>query len=79
MKNVTITLDEKVARWVRVWAAENDTSVSRFVGEVLKERMNTELAYKRAHKRFMGKGKEKISTSGKYPTREELHDRDLLR
>ena len=33
MKNVTITLDEEVARWARVMAAEQNTSVSRLVGE----------------------------------------------
>jgi plasmid stability protein len=26
MKNVTINLDEEVARWARVWAARHDTS-----------------------------------------------------
>jgi hypothetical protein len=38
MKNVTITLDEKVARWARIKAAEKDTSVSRLVGEMLREK-----------------------------------------
>ena len=27
MKNITITLDEKVARWARIRAVEEDTSV----------------------------------------------------
>lgn len=35
MRNVTISLDEEVARWVRVAAAEHDLSVSRYVGEIL--------------------------------------------
>jgi hypothetical protein len=39
LKNVTITLDEDVARWARIWAAERDTSVSRLVGELLREKM----------------------------------------
>jgi hypothetical protein len=37
MKNVTITLDEKVARWARIRAAEEETSLSRLVGEMLRD------------------------------------------
>lgn len=37
MRNVTITLDEEVARWVRIEAAKRETSVSRLVGEMLRE------------------------------------------
>jgi predicted HicB family RNase H-like nuclease len=43
MKNVTITLDEEVARWARIKAATQETSVSRLVGEILKEKMEQEL------------------------------------
>ena len=35
MKNITITLDEETAAWVRIQAAEQNKSVSRFVGEHL--------------------------------------------
>ena len=38
MKNVTITLDEDTAQWIRVQAANRATSVSRVVGEMLRER-----------------------------------------
>jgi hypothetical protein len=37
MRNVAITLDDETASWVRVYAAGQRLSVSRFVGEVLKE------------------------------------------
>jgi hypothetical protein len=36
---VTVTLEEDVARWARIEAARRDTSVSRLLGELLKERM----------------------------------------
>jgi len=39
MKNVTITLEEEVARWARIMAAKENTSVSRLVGELLREKM----------------------------------------
>jgi len=39
LRNVTVTLEEDVARWARIEAACRDTSVSRLLGELLKERM----------------------------------------
>jgi len=38
MSNVTVSLDEETARWVRVEAARRDVSVSRFLTELLSER-----------------------------------------
>jgi len=40
LRNVTVTLEEDVARWARMEAAQRDTSVSRLLGELLKERMS---------------------------------------
>jgi hypothetical protein len=34
-----VTLEEDVAQWARIEAARRDTSVSRLLGELLKERM----------------------------------------
>lgn len=39
LRNVTVTLEEDVAQWARIEAAKRDTSVSRLLGELLKERM----------------------------------------
>ena len=39
LRNVTVTLEEDVAQWARIEAARRDTSVSRLLGEILKERM----------------------------------------
>ena len=38
MKNVTITLDEEVVVWAKICAAKQETSLSRLVGEMLKEK-----------------------------------------
>ena len=40
LRNVTVTLEEDVAQWARIEAARQDTSVSRLLGELLKERMS---------------------------------------
>jgi hypothetical protein len=42
LRNVTVTLEEEVARWARIEAARRDTSVSRLLGALLKERMAVE-------------------------------------
>ncbi|MGD9868641.1 MAG: hypothetical protein AB7U38_11640 [Hyphomicrobiales bacterium] len=79
MKNVTITLDEKVARWARVKAAELDKSLSRFIAELLTETMQHEAAYEQAMRSYLSAAPRSISTSAKYPKRDELYDRPVLR
>jgi hypothetical protein len=37
-----VTLEEDVARWARIEAARRDTSVSRLLGELLRERMSAQ-------------------------------------
>ncbi len=76
MKNVTITLDEEVARWARIRAAERNTSVSRLVGEMLKEKMEEEENYRRAMEHFLAQKPQVLRKPGtRLPTREELHER----
>lgn len=76
MKNVTITLDERVARWTRIRAAEQNTSVSRLVGELLREKMVNEEEYPVAMQQYLSQAPRKLKKSGaKYPSREALHAR----
>lgn len=79
LKNVTITLDDAVARWARLEAARENTSVSRFVGELLAERMQGSQAYDAAMERYLSVKPRAISHGRPYPTRDELHDRAGLR
>ena len=44
LRNVTVTLEEEAARWARIEAARRDTSVSRLLGELLRERMSNQSA-----------------------------------
>ena len=76
MKNVTITLDEEVARWARIRAAERETSVSRLVGELLREKMLEEEIYQVSMQHFLSKSPSVLKEPGaSYPSREEVHDR----
>lgn len=54
MKNITITMEDAVAEWVRIEAARRDSSVSRLVGEWLGERMRQEDAYAQAMREALG-------------------------
>lgn len=76
MKNVTITIEEDVARWARVWAAEHDTSVSRILGETLKEKMDKEASYARAQKSYFSRQAKPLKGSKQtYPERNEVYER----
>lgn len=76
MKNVTITLEEEVARWARVRAAERNTSVSRLVGELLREKMREEEAYRLAMEQFLAQKPQVLRKAGtSLPKREDLHER----
>ena len=75
MRNLTISLDERVARWARVAAAERDVSVSRFVSDLLRARMEEDEAYAAAKQRSMARRPRRLKAPGdEYPSRDELHD-----
>lgn len=80
MKNVTISLDEAVARWARVRAAEQDKSLSRFLAELLEEQMTREQDRQRWLETFRSVKPVRLREPGeKLPTRDELYDRNVLR
>ena len=73
MKNITITLPDEVARWLRVKAAENERSVSKWLTELLEGMQRQEDGYEVAMKRFLARKPWKMEwVDGRKPTREEL-------
>jgi hypothetical protein len=78
LRNITITLDENVARWARLEAAKQETSVSRLLGRILAERMAQQDEYRLAMRRALGR-KPFLRRDGPYLSREEVHDRTRLR
>ena len=78
LRNITITLEESLARWARIEAARSDTSVSRFLAEILKERMMQKNNYEVAKRRALAR-KPFLKTDGRYLSREQAHDRERLR
>ena len=80
MKNVTITLDKEVARWARIRAAEEETSLSRLVGDLLREKMLAESNYQTSMQNYLAQSPRVLKRKGDaYPDREDLHDRLGLR
>ncbi|HET8697305.1 MAG TPA: hypothetical protein VFO94_07465 [Gammaproteobacteria bacterium] len=80
MKNITITLDEKTATWVRVYAAQRGQSVSRLLGEMLQERMREVRDYDQAMRSYFAAKPFKFEwVDARKPEREDLYDRTGLR
>ena len=76
MRNVTISLDDETARWARIEAARRDTSLSRYVGDLLREQMTEPEAYERAQQSYLSRGPVTLRVLGQqYPTRDEVHQR----
>lgn len=80
MKNITITLDETTAAWVRLYAAGRGTSVSRVPGELLQEQLRGTAEYDEAMRRYPAKPPMVLQgPDERDATRDEPHDRAGLR
>lgn len=74
-RNVTISMDEETARWARVEAARSDTSVSQWIGDLLRRHREREAAYEAARQAFRETPPTQLKKRGGYPAREQLHER----
>lgn len=83
MPNMTITADEETLQRARVEAAKRNVSVSRFVGEILKEKFQEDDEYDRAMQEFFSRGPYLEPPARKdgrsWPTRDEIYDRQVLK
>ena len=80
MRNVTITLTDELALWLRVRAAEQDRSVSSWLAQLIEGIKLQEDDYQSAMERALAIEPWQAEwTQGHRPTRDELHDRDSLR
>jgi hypothetical protein len=77
--NLTITASDDVLRRVRVEAATRGVSVSRFVGEVLRDKFVEDDAHDRAMVEFFERDpyldSEARADGCGWPTRDEIHQR----
>ena len=80
MKNVTVSLPEDTARWLRVEAAKADRSVSAWLADLLESLRRQDDEYEAAMARYLAIKPRKFQwVDGRKPTREELHDRASFR
>ena len=80
MRNMTITLTEELALWLRERAAEQDRSVSSWLAQLIEGIKLQEDDYQSAMERALViKPRPAEWIEGHRPAREELHDRDSLR
>jgi hypothetical protein len=72
--HVTVTLDGETSRWARIEAARQDTSISRFVAGLLRERMDRDDCYEQARSSYLAQQPRDLSSgSPTYPSRDKLH------
>jgi hypothetical protein len=75
MKNITIKLENDVAHWSKVWAAQHNTSVSRILGDLLKQMKKEKTGYTKAMQQFLDVEAQPLKTTNRYPSRDDLHER----
>ena len=75
MRNVTLSLPEDVALWVRLKAAQDDTSVSSFLSSLLQERMRDEETFDTAYRQWRRSRPIAGINAAKRMSRDEVHER----
>ena len=76
LKNLTITAEEKVLRWLKHEAVEKGVSVSKLVGEILADKMRGQDSYWQAYESWKKLKPIAGLDASKRPSREEIHERD---
>ena len=80
MKKVSVSLPEDLGHWMRIKAAKDDLSVSRWLAELLEGMRRRKVQLEAAMKRYLAIKPRKIDwPNDRRPTREELYDGSGLR
>lgn len=74
-KKITIKISAEAALWARMRAAEQNTSVSRFVGAMLEAQMRESASYLSAYERFKSYRPSSGASARDRLSREETHAR----
>lgn len=73
VKNLTVALPISLARWVRVFAAQKDVSVSKFLAELVENNRKEVDLYQNAYKKYKKIVTSDVSSNKKYPKKDELY------
>jgi hypothetical protein len=75
-QNITLSLDQGLIKKAKIIAAQKETSITRMLGEELKQLIDKEEKYQRAKKKALAQLNAGFHLGGKIiATREELHER----
>ncbi len=75
MKNVTVSMPEDLALWARVWAAEQDLSVSALLAGLLQAKRDEQFRYEASYQEVLTERPVNLSEGKAYPLRDSLYDR----
>lgn len=79
MKNVTVTMNEDALEWVRIRAARKNSSVSRYLGELVEQARSRDGAYERSMRAALKFQPLAFPKQARYLSRDEANDRAGLR
>ena len=79
MKNVTVTMKEDALEWVRIKAARDNASVSRYLGELVEQARARDGAYERSMRAALKFQPLPFAKNTRYLNRDEANDRAGLR
>jgi len=79
VKNVTISLDDELARWARVAAAKQELSLSAYLAALLRERMDRDSDYEVAMRRSLARAPLPLAWRKRVRSRDEIHERPRIR
>jgi hypothetical protein len=74
-RNITIKISEEAALWARRKAAEENTSISRFVGEMIERQMRLSDEYWRAFEHWKSTRPRAVRGAAERMSREDVHER----
>lgn len=78
-QNITLSLDKDLIRQAKILAAQNSTSISALLTEQLTRLVQKDDAYQQAMKKALATMAKGYDLGGKYPSREEIYDRQNVR
>ena len=76
MKNITVTMEEPDAEWIRIEAAKRNSSVSRLLGAQVRDMRLRQDAYERGLQDWLGKSRTWKSDGNLYPSRSDTYERE---
>jgi hypothetical protein len=79
MKNVTVTMAEDALDWVRVRAARDNASISRYLGLLVEEARARDSAYERAMRAALKFQPLNLPKNTHYLSRDEANNRADIR